>query len=334
MKGGALKRLHRFVSAHFLIALSVVAFAQMSAAQPASQYPSKPIRLIAPFPPGGAADLIGRIIAEDLSERLGQLVVVDNRPGANGNIGMEAVARAPADGYTMIIATSGTWAVNPSIYKAPFDVIKDFAPIMQVTSSPGVLVVNPDLPVRSVQELIALAKAKPGKLDYGSAGIGGFGHVSGVMFTLMSGTKMTHVPYKGAGPAVADTIRGQISVLFNDALATLPYLQSGKLRALAVTSITRVPLLPDLPTIDESGVRGYDNSPWTAIAVPAGIPQDIVAKLNREIMVTLGKPATQEKIAAAGASIVGGTPEQFSAFLKEEIAKYQRIVKDGQITTQ
>jgi tripartite-type tricarboxylate transporter receptor subunit TctC len=331
---GVVKKLHQFVSTAFLAILPIMAFAQTAAAQSASQFPSKPVRLIVPFPAGGGADVIARIIAEGLSDRLGQSVFIDNRGGANGNIGMESAATAPADGYTMVIATSGTWAVNPTIYKASFDVVKDFAPIMQVTSSPGVLVVNPNLPVRSVGELIALAKAEPGKLDYGSAGMGSFGHICGVMFSLMSGTKMTHIPYRGAGPATSDAISGQIPLLFNDALASLPYLQSGLLRGLAVTSIKRMSLFPDLPTLDEAGLKGFDSSSWTAMAVPAATPKDIVAKLNREMTAVLSMPRTQEKLAAAGATIVGGTPEQFAAFLNEEIVKFQRIVREGQITAQ
>jgi tripartite-type tricarboxylate transporter receptor subunit TctC len=334
VKEGVVKKLHQFVSTVFLAILPIMAFAQTATAESASQFPSKPVRLIVPFPAGGGADAIARVIAQGLSERLGQSVYIDYRSGANGNIGMEFAATAPADGYTMVIATSNTWAVNPTIYKASFDVVKDFAPIIQVTSSPGIVVVNPSLPVRSVQELIALAKAEPGKLDYGSAGMGSFGHLCGVMFAVMSGTKMTHIPYKGSAPATLDAISGSIPLLFSDALAVLPYLQSGMLRGLAVTSIKRVPLFPDLPTLDEAGLKGYDNSTWTAIAVPAATPKDIVAKLNREMAAVLSMPRTQEKIAAAGATIVGGTPEQFAAFLNEEIVKFRRIVREGQITAQ
>lgn len=334
MNEGVVKKLHQFVSTAFLAILPIMAFAQTAGAQSAAQFPSKPVRLIVPFPAGGGADAIARVIVEGLTERLGQSVYIEYRSGANGNIGMEVAATAPADGYTMVIATSNTWAVNPTIYKASFDVVKDFAPIIQVTSSPGVLVVNPNLPVRSVQELIALAKAEPGKLDYGSAGMGSFGHICGVMFALMSGTKMTHIPYKGSAPATLDAVSGQIPLLFNDALAALPYLQSGMLRGLAVTSIKRMPLFPDLPTLDEAGLKGYDNSTWTAMAVPAATPKDIVAKLNREMTAVLSMPRTQEKISAAGATVVGGTPEQFAAFLNEEIVKFRRIVREGQIIAQ
>ena len=235
-----------------VVAASLLAgVALPSAAETADEYPSRPLHLISPFPPGGATDVLGRIIGEGLSRRLGQPVVVENRSGANGNIGMEYVGRAPADGYTLILATSGTWAVNPSLYKSPFDVVKDFVSIMQVSSSPGVLVVHPSLPVHTVQELIDYAKAHPGKLNYGSAGIGSFGQVSAVMFSLMSGTQMTHIPYKGGGPATTAAIAGEVQLLFNDALATMPFVTAGNLRAIAVTSRARMPLLPDVPTIDD-----------------------------------------------------------------------------------
>ncbi len=329
-----MKNPFRLIFVLVLGAFCLLRATQDCAAAPESGYPSKPIKLVVTFPPGGGADVIARIIADGLAQRLGQPVLIDNRGGANGNIGMDFVAHAPADGYTMVLTTVGTWAVNPSLYKASFDVVKDFAPIMQVTSSSGVLIVNPSLPVTNVKELIALAKAKPGKLDYGSAGIGGFSHIAGVMFALMSGVELTHVPYKGAGPAVADAIAGQIPLLFNDALASLPYLKSQKLRGLAVTSIKRMPLLPELPTVDESGVKGYDISSWTAMAAPAGTPKEIVDKLNREMTAVLEMPKTQELIFAAGASIVGGTPERFADFLKAEIVKFRRVVQEGHITTE
>jgi tripartite-type tricarboxylate transporter receptor subunit TctC len=321
----------KLARAAFLIALSIAAPA---AAAPEDDYPNKPIRLVVPFPPGGGADVLGRIVADGLSERLGKSVIVDNRGGANGNIGMAAVAKSPADGYTLILATVGTWVVNPHLYPPTFDVVADFAPIMLVTSSPGILVVHPSLPVHNVQDLIALAKAQPGKLNYGSAGIGGFGHISGVMFSLMTGTQLIHVPYKGAGPAVADAIGGHIQLLFNDALATVPHVTSGSLRGIAVTSLTRMPMLPDMPTIDESGVKDFDNSSWAAMAAPAGTPKQIIAKLHGDMAAMLKSPVFQQKIGATGATIIAGTPDQFAAYLKIEIAKFGRIVKEGQITVQ
>ena len=316
-----------------VVAASLLAgVALPSAAETADEYPSRPLHLISPFPPGGATDVLGRIIGEGLSRRLGQPVVVENRSGANGNIGMEYVARAPADGYTLILATSGTWAVNPSLYKSPFDVVKDFVSIMQVSSSPGVLVVHPSLPVHTVQELIDYAKAHPGKLNYGSAGIGSFGQVSAVMFSLMSGTQMTHIPYKGGGPATTAAIAGEVELLFNDALATMPFVTAGNLRAIAVTSRARMPLLPDVPTIDESGLKEFDNSAWTAMGAPAGTPRPIVEKLNRELTAILDSPSIRQKIAAMGADVIGGTPEQFSDYLKTEIAKFARFVREGRLS--
>ena len=317
----------------FTCAVALTAFAVAAPAQPQQSYPNKPVRLVVPYPPGGGADNLARMLVDKLTQRLGQQVIIDNRPGANGNIGMEIVAKAPADGYTMVINAS-TWAVNPSLYKLPFDPIKDFAPIIQISSSPGVLVVHPSLPVKNVKELVALAKAQPGKLDYGSAGIGGFGHISAAVFTLMTGTRMVHIPYKGAAPALIDLLAGQIQVLFSDAAATMPHLKSGRMRALAVTSIKRMPALSELPTIDEAGVKGYDNSSWMAIAMAAGTPKEIIARLNSDLSAILKLPDIQEKSAALGAVIIGGTPEQFADYLKSEIAKFARVVKDAKITAQ
>ena len=297
-------------------------------------FPTKPVKLVVTFAPGGGADILARIVSDALSERLGQPVIIDNRAGANGNVGMEAVARSPADGYTIVFTTAGTWAVNPHLYKTSFDVIRDFAPITQMTASPGILIVNPSFKARTVQELIALAKAEPGKLNYGSAGIGGFGHVSAVMFSQMTGTQMTHVPYRGAGPAMAGLLGGEVQLLFNDALASMSHIGAKTVRPVAVTTLKRAPFLPDLPTLDESGVKGFDNASWTAMAAPAGTPKEIVARLNREMAAVLAMPAIKERIEAAGATVVGSTPEEFAAYLKAETAKFERIVRDGKITVQ
>ncbi len=301
----------------------------------AQQYPSKPVRFVVPFVAGGPTDIQGRLLGEKLTQRLGQQLIIDNRGGANGNIGMELTAKSPPDGYTIVIATVGTWAVNPSLYKQmPFDVVKDFAPIIQVSTSPGVLVVHPSVPVRNVKELIALARSKPGKLDYGSSGVGGFGHISGALFCLMTKTEMVHIPYKSSAPALTDLIAGQIQVLFNNAISTVPFIKSGQVRALAVTSLKRMPALPELPSIDEAGVKGYDNSSWSAVAAPAGTPKEIIAKLNSELNQILKLPDIQEKQAAVGAVIIGGTPEQFGEYLRSEIAKFARVVKEAKISAQ
>ena len=307
--------------------LVCVIAAGFAVAAPAQNYPTKPVRFVVPFVPGGPTDIQGRMLGEKLAQQLGQQVIVDNRGGAGGNIGMELVARAPADGYTIVIATVGTWAVNPHLYKLSFDVIRDFAPIIQVSSSPGVLVVHPSVPVKNVKELIALAKAKPGQLNYGSSGVGGFGHISGELFTLMTKTKMTHIPYKSSAPSLTDLISGQIQVLFNNAISTVPHVKSGRVRALATTGATRSPALPDLPTVAEAGVPGYENSSWSAIGAPAGTPKPIIERLNKTFADILKMPDIQQKHADVGAQIIGGTPEQFHAYLKAEIAKFGKLVK-------
>jgi tripartite-type tricarboxylate transporter receptor subunit TctC len=311
-----------------------LALAAAAAGAAAQQYPSKPVRFVVPFVAGGPTDIQGRMLGEKLAQRLGQQFIIDNRGGANGNIGMEIVAKAPPDGYTLVIATVGTWAVNPSLYKLAFDVTKDFAPIILVSTSPAVLVVHPSVPANNVKELVALAKSKPGKLNYGSSGVGGLGHISGELFCLMSGTKMVHIPYKSSAPSLTDLIAGQIEVLFNNAISTVPHIKSGKARALAVTSAKRMPALPDLPTIDEAGIKGYDNSSWSAVGATAGTPKAIITRLNSELAAILKTPDIQEKSAAVGADVIGGTPEQFAAYLKSEIAKFARVVKEAKITAQ
>jgi tripartite-type tricarboxylate transporter receptor subunit TctC len=317
----------------FVVALALSPFAAMPAM--AQTYPTKTVRFVVPFVAGGPTDIQGRMLGEKLGQRLGQQFIIDNRGGANGNIGMELAAKSPPDGYTLVIATVGTWAVNPSLYKQmAYDPVKDFAPIMQVSSSPGVLVVHPSTPVKSVKELIALAKAKPGKLDYGSSGVGGFGHISGALFCLMTKTEMVHIPYKSSAPSLTDLIAGQIQVLFNNAISTVPFIKSGQTRALAVTSLKRMAALPGLPTIDETGVKGYDNSSWSAVAAPAGTPREIVTRLNSELNAILKLPDIMEKNASFGADAVGGTPEQFGEYLKSEIAKFARVVKEAKISAQ
>jgi tripartite-type tricarboxylate transporter receptor subunit TctC len=296
-------------------------------AQSKDVYPSKPIRLVVPFVAGGPTDIQGRILSANLSQRMGQQVVVDNRGGAGGNIGMDITAKAPPDGYTIVIATVGTWAVNPHLYKLPFDVVKDFAPITQVSTSPGVLIVHPSVPAKSVKELIVLAKEKPGQLNYGSSGVGGFGHISGEMFDLMAGTKMTHIPYKSSAPSLTDLIGGQIQVLFNNTISTVPHVKANRVRALATTGAKRTPALPDLPTVAESGLPGYENSSWSAVAAPAGTPRPIIMRLHKEIIALLKQPEVAQKHAEVGADIIGSTPEEFHAYLKAEVAKFGKLVK-------
>jgi len=297
----------------------------------AQQYPAKSVRLVVPFVAGGPTDIQTRMFAEKLTQRLGQNFVVDNRGGANGNIGMELVAHSPADGYTIIQASSATLAVGPSLYKLPFDVVKDFVMIIQPLNAPAVLAVHPTVAATTVKDLIALAKAKPGALNYGSAGVGGIGHISAEMFCLLTSTKMTHVPFKSAAPALVALVGGQIEILFNNTIATVPFIRSGQVRALSVTSLKRIRALPDLPTIDESGIKGFQHASWTALAAPAGTPKEVVTRLNSEMNQILKLPDIQEKAAAGGAEIVGGTPEQAGMYLKSELAKFARLVKEANI---
>jgi len=309
-----------------LTALALASAAHAQTKGPAG-YPTKPIRFVVPFVPGGPTDIQGRMLGEKLSQRLGQQVIVDNRGGAGGNIGMEITARAPADGYTLVIATVGTWAVNPHLYQLSFDVVKDFSPITQVSSSPGVLVVHPTVNAKNVKDLIALAREKPGALNYGSSGVGGFGHVSGELFTLMTKTKMTHIPYKSSAPSLTDLIGGQIQVLFNNMISTTPHVKTNRLRALATSGAKRSPALPDIPTIAESGVPGYENSSWSAVAGPAGMPRPLVAFLHKEFVGILRMPDIAQKHAEVGAEIIASTPEQFHAYLKAEVNKFGKLVK-------
>ncbi len=310
------------------IGLALLAAASLFApAGVAQQYPTKAIRFVVPFPPGGTADIQGRMIADRLGPRLGQQVIIDNRGGANGAIGMEIVARAPADGYTMIISTVGTWTVSPHLSKLPYDVLTDFAPIIHIATTPGVMVVHPSVPVKSVQELIALARQKPGELTFGSAGVGGFGHMCAELFSVLAKVRMTHVPYKGTGPSLIDLIGGHIQVLFVSALPAMPHIKSGRVRALATTGAGRMSILPDLPTLAESGVPGYENSTWSALGVAARTPQSIVDRLNREINAVLQMPDVQEAARAEGSMITGGTPEQFREILKSELAKFGKLIK-------
>ena len=313
--------------------LSALLLSTLTAAAPAhaQAYPNKPVRFIVPFVPGGPTDIQGRMLGEKLAQRLGQQVLVDNRGGAGGNIGMELTVKAPADGYTIVIATVGTWAVNPHLYKLPFDVEKDFTPIIQVSTSPGVLAVHPSVPAKSVKELVTLARARPGLLNYGSSGVGGFGHISGELFTLMTNTKMTHIPYKSSAPSLTDLIAGHIEVLFNNAISTVPHVQTNRVRALATTGAQRLAVLSAVPTIAEAGVPGYENSSWSAVAAPAGLPAAITSRLHKEFAGILADPDIQKRHADVGAQIIGGTPEQFHAYLKAEVAKFGKLVKTAGI---
>ena len=310
------------VTATALLALTTVAGAQ--------QYPTKPIRLIVPFPPGGSNDILSRAIATPLSMRLGKQVIVDNRGGAGAVLGTELVATAPKDGYTLLM-NSLTHAINPWLYKLPFDPIKDFAPISMIASGPDVLVVNPELQVKSVNELIALAKAKPGQLQYASAGIGTFTHMGGELFKLAAGVNLLHVPFRGGGPALIDVLGGHTKIMFSNLNAAMPHIRSGKLRALGVGGTARSSQLPDVPTIAEAGVPGYEANNWWGVLAPAGTPAAIVERLHGEIDVVQSSPDLQKHIAAEGAEVVRMSSAEFGDFLVKEMKKWERVVKEGHI---
>ena len=306
----------------------LVALATAAAAQ---DYPSKPVRLIIPFPPGGSNDVVGRMIATQLSEKLGKQVVVENRgAGAGGVVGTEAVSKAPNDGYTLGII-SLAHAVNPWLYKLPYDPIKSFTPIAILASGPNVLVVNPSLPVNSVQDLLAMAKAKPGALQYASAGIGSFQHLGGELFKLMAQVNILHVPFKGGGPAMIDVIGGHTKLVFSSLVQTTPHIKSGKLRPLGTGGLKRNPVLPDVPTIAEAGVPGYEAVNWWGIVAPAGTPAPIVQKLHEGITAVQNSEAVQKHFASEGAQIVQMSTPEFATFIEKEMKKWERVVKEGNI---
>jgi tripartite-type tricarboxylate transporter receptor subunit TctC len=294
----------------------------------AQSYPNKPIRLICPFPPGGAVDIASRATAHTLSQLLGQPVTVDNRPGAGGNIGAEITAKSAPDGYTLLMTTSGIMGINPALYsKIPFDSIKDFAPVSMLVSLNNVLVLNPSVPAKSVQEVINLAKAQPGKLTYASSGNGTSIHLSGELFKSMTGVDMLHIPYKGSSPAVTDLLAGQVNMMFDNIPSSLPHIKAGKLRALAVTGSKRSQLLPDLPTIAEAGVPGYDSYVWFGVVAPAGTPSEIIAKLNAALVKTAATPEFRDRLTSQGYDVMSSTPEQMAASIRGEIAKWGKVVK-------
>jgi tripartite-type tricarboxylate transporter receptor subunit TctC len=296
----------------------------------AQTYPTKPIRIVVPFPAGGTTDVLARAAAQKLTETLGQSAVVDNRPGAGGNIGAELVAKAPPDGYTLLMGTVGTHAINPSLYpKMPYDHVRDFAPVILVASVPNVLVINPSLPVNSAQELIAYAKTNPGKLNFASSGNGTSIHLSAELFKAMAGVQITHVPYKGSAPALQDLVGGQVQLMFDNLPSSLALIKAGKLKALAVTSKERAAALPDVPTIAESGLPGFEASSWFGLLAPAGTPQPVIAKVNAEIAKWLATPEAKEKVRGQGANAAGGTPEDFVQFIATETAKWQKVVKES-----
>jgi len=294
-----------------------------------STYPNKPVRLVVPFPAGGTTDILARAAAQKLSEAWGQQVIVDNRPGAGGNIGSELVAKATPDGYTLLMGTVGTRAINPGLYaKMPYDHVKDFAPVILVAGVPNVLVVNPAVPVNTVAELIAYGKANPNKINFASSGAGTSIHLSGELFKTMTGIQMTHVPYKGSSPALTDLIGGQVQIMFDNLPSSLAFIKAGKLRALGVTSTTRAAALPDVPTVADT-VPGFEASSWFGILAPAGTPRDVVAKVNGDVAKWLASPDAKDKLLAQGANAAGGSPEDFAKHIQAETAKWSRVVKES-----
>jgi tripartite-type tricarboxylate transporter receptor subunit TctC len=313
--------------------LLVLLLAATFAALPAfpQAYPSKPIRFVVPFPPGGPLDIMARGVSQKLHESWGQPVVVENRPGAGGGIGAELVARSPGDGYTWLMGAVSTHAINPSLYtKVAYDPQKDFVPVALVAQVPNILVVHPSLPIRSVRELIEYAKAKPATLSFGSGSTGSTGHLAGELFKTMAGIEMVHIPYKGGAPAMADLLAGQTQLMFDNLANALAQVKTGKLRALAVTSAKRAPAMPDLPTIAEAGLPGFDLTTWFGVFVPAGTPRELVVKLNGAIGTALASPELTERLAAMGTvPPENNTPEDFAAFVRSEAEKYAKVVKDS-----
>lgn len=310
---------------------AVAALTLACAGASAQSYPAKPIRLVVPYPPGGPLDIMARAIGQKLTEAWKQPVVVDNRAGAGGNIGADLVAKSPADGYTLLMGAVATHAINPSLYsKIPYDPVKDFTPVALVAQVPNILVINPSVPAKSVRELIALARAKPGYLNFGSGSTGSTGHLAGELFNTMAGVQMVHIPYKGAAPAMADLLSGQVQLMFDNLANALPNVKAGRLRALAVTTLARSAAMPDLPTVAESGLPGFDLTTWFGLMVPAGTPPEIVARLNAEIVRALNAKDMRERLQKMGAEPpADNTPEHFAAFIGTEAAKYAKVVKDS-----
>ena len=314
----------RVSSFAFGLALGVAACA--AHAQPS--YPAKPIRFVVPFPAGGPLDIVARVLAQDLNRSWGQAVLVDNRPGAGGNIGADVVAKAAPDGYTILMGAVSTHAINVWLYsKLPYDPIRDFATVTLVTSVPNVLIVHPSVPAQNVRQLIALAKARPGQLNFASGSTGSAGHLAGELFKKMAGIDMVHIPYKGAAPAVTDLLAGHVSIMFDNMASALPNIKALRVRALAVTTLRRSPFLPDIPTISEGGLRGFDIGTWFGIFAPAGTPRDIIARLNAELVGILSTPAMKERLSIMGAEPMPGTSDAFAAFVKTEMNKYAQIVR-------
>jgi tripartite-type tricarboxylate transporter receptor subunit TctC len=309
----------------FFAVAVLVLYASLAAAQ---SYPVKPMRLIIPYPPGGGTDFFARTLGAKLTESLGQQVVMDQRPGAGGVIGADAAAKAAPDGYTLLIGQTSNLAINPNLRKnLPYDPVKDFAPVSLIAGSPSVLVVHPSLPVRTVKDLVALAKAKPGEINYATAGNGTPGHLSAAYFTHIAKIDVVNVPYKGASPALMDLLAGNVAFYFTSPVAAQPLVKAGRLRQLAVTSGKRFPPLPDVPTIAEAGYPEIDLTSWWGLLTPAGVPREIVTRLNADTVKAMNAPEMKERLARQGAAVMTDTPEQFAAFIRTEIVKWGKMVQ-------
>jgi tripartite-type tricarboxylate transporter receptor subunit TctC len=311
-----------------LATLSAVLLAALSLAVQAQPYPSKPVRIIVPFAPGGGSDFIARFMAQRLTETLGSQVIVENKPGAGGVLGIEAGVKSPADGYTFTLIAS-SYTVNPSIYKLNFDPIADVTPVIQMSQGPLLVVANPALPVKTIKELIALAKSKPGAVNFASSGQGSVIHLATELFDSMAGVKMNHIPYKGTGPALTDTISGQTNIFFSSTATAMPHVKSGRLRAIAVTTAKRIPALPEVPTVAESGLPGYDVTLWHGLIGPKGLPRAVVNRINGEVTKSLKLKETAEQLQNDGVAPAGGTPEQFAAQIKMEIGIWRKVATDA-----
>ena len=310
----------------------VIASAALPAPALAQGYPGKPVRIVVPFAPGGGTDIIGRLIARQLNDSLGQRVIIDNRAGANGIIGTELVARAVPDGHTIMLGTTATHAINASFYsKLPYDPVKDFAPITNLAYSPFIVSVHPSIPVNSLRELIALAKQRPQQITYASAGLGNSTHLAGELFSMIAGVRMVHVPYKGSGLAMADTVAGQTAATFDSMQASMPHIKTNRLRPLAITAVARSPVIPHLPTIAEAGVPGAEAGSWYGMLAPAGTPAQVIARLNADIIKALAVSDVRQKLAVVGVEPIGSTPEQFAAEIKSEIVKWGKTVRAANV---
>ena len=316
-----------------LLGFAAAVLAAFSALAADDDYPNRAVKIVVPFAPGGSTDVVARILADKLQGELKRPFVVENRPGAGGNIGADVVAKSNPDGYTLLMGTTGVLAINNYLYKEmPFDPQRDFAPVSYTSLITNILVVNADVPAKSVQELVALAKAKPGELTFASSGAGSSTHLSAELFKSMTGTNIVHVPYKGSSQAITDLMSGQVTMLVDNAPSSLPFVQQGKLRALGVTSLKRMPSLPDVPTIDEAGVKGYESLSWSGIVAPAATPKPVIAKLNAAIERILAMPDVRKRFSDLGVEAVGGPPEAFSRHIRAESEKWGRVVKTANIT--